>query len=178
MIDKSQRIIGDIAENIKTLVRPIQPDRHPTSKFYIFERYIDVIMCGALIGFRFNRKGETQSDLSKSEYSTESQLIEIPINTMLKEQGNLKRIYRLIMLNEDDRKLPADERINNAFRYSRDEDERVKANMKLFESYISGGIEILIDRFRDILTQEEAVEQMQRLYEDIQMTDEESIIIG
>lgn len=177
MFDKAISIDSGYVEKFMQLRAPIQPDRYPLKKFYIFRRYIDILMCGALVGFKYNRK-KKESPLTKDDDNSEKPVdATIPIKTVLDERENLLRVYRLIMLNEDDRNLPVETRIDNAFRYSDDEDKRVIENIELMMSYAYGGVDILFDRFKSVNTQEEVVDVMHQIYESIEIEDKNSVII-
>ncbi|MGI6472558.1 MAG: hypothetical protein ACOX1N_05810 [Candidatus Methanomethylophilaceae archaeon] len=178
MFDKAISIDSEYRNKFMHLRQPIQPDRYP-KKFYIFTRYIDILMCGALVGFKYNRKkGEgAPAPGSGDEESERSIDATIPIKTVLDERERLLNIYRMIMLNEDDRKLSVEERIDNAFRYTDDNDERVAENIELMMSYAYGGVDILYEKFGSISTQEDAVDIMNRIYDGLKIEDKNSITI-
>lgn len=111
-------------------------DKSINAKF--FERYIDIIMVGAVIGFIYGRKEERDT-------STSLEAKVFP-ETVLAESEKLKFIFRTIMLLEDRSNLTDEERIERAFRDEYRNPERHKKNMDLFYSYVRGGISYLYDR--------------------------------
>ncbi len=100
----------------------------------IFNRYIDVYMLGAIIGFKHNLKGEKDKELKDRA--------RIYADAFAQEKLVCEFIYRLIMLSEDEKNLSVEQRIDRAFRddSSKNQDKH-KKNMELFNSYVLGGIE-------------------------------------
>jgi len=159
MFDTRMKFKGATAQRLKNLYRVIEPKRGAT-QFRIFASYIDIFKCGALIGFKHKIRSETNDD--GDDGAVDDSTAEILTEVVIKESKNLEHIFRMIMLNEDDRNLPLEERINNAFRYDGNE-EKSKENLSLFYSYACGGIEILDDWFKDVTTKEDAIEVYKRV---------------
>ena len=107
----------------------------------IFNYIIDVYMNGAIYGLLYNKKVERDRDSKDNVNILASQFIE--------RQSACEFIYRLVMLLDDSTSLTTDERIDRAFRDDSVEnnDEKMKANMELFNSYVRGGIEQLYEDF-------------------------------
>lgn len=170
LFDSAYRIKGSYATKVKYLTDPIQPGRTHL-KFQIFNRYVDVIECAAILGFRFNRKVVIPEPNDEDDT-----LIEIPVNTMINEADSLLFIYRMIMLNDNSCTVPDLEmyrglssedaslryRVDNAFRFDSDS-PRVKSNMDLFNAYVRGGVDYLYDKFQNVKTREDAIEVMNQL---------------
>lgn len=107
----------------------------------IFNRLLDIYVNAPVVGFFYNRKGvEDKSvphqDLKKSIFTEQ-------IN---QEEETLKFIFRLIMLLENSKEINLDERVTRAFRDDSLKNESHKQNMKLFHSYVLGGIEVLYEK--------------------------------
>jgi hypothetical protein len=153
MFDARIKIKGATAQRIKNLNRVLQPKRG-TSPFRIFPTYIDILVCGALVGFKHRMRDEV---VIEDDETADESFVEILADVVIKESKNLEHLFRMIMLNEDDRNLPLEERINNAFRYDGNE-EKTKENLNLFYSYVHGGIKVLDDWFIGVVTQEDAIE--------------------
>lgn len=109
----------------------------------LFDRYLDVYMLGAVVGYLHNRKSE--KDLSTND--TAAMLASVFIG----EKDKCEFIYRLIMLMDTSTGLSADQRVDRAFRDDTNE-EAVKNNLRLFNSYVLGGIEVLYEKFVDNCT--------------------------
>ena len=80
--------------------------------------------------------------LRRDEDKTSADDVKIFADTVNREQLNLVYIYRMVLLVDNSRGLSADEKIELAFRTPEKEE-----NMKLFNSYLRGGIEWLFEQF-------------------------------
>ena len=117
----------------------------------VFERNIDVYMCGAAIGIKYNLKAERD----KSPESTN-----ILLSAFQNERANCVFLYQLVMLLADTDYVTNEERINRAFMGDyEDNSEETKKNMELFNSYVRGGIEKLQEMY-DAKTKDELFEEM------------------
>jgi len=168
MFEKSYLFKGKHAEIVKRLTSPLEPGKD--QKFQIFERYVDVLECGAIVGFNY---GLMADEDTKGEISP----AEIPVNTMCNEQQRILFIYKVIMLNETQRGLSDEERIDNAFRFIDENNETVQDNLKLFYQYVRGGIEKLDDLFGAATTRDDVIEVMKTLLDDAFHAGEEIIDI-
>lgn len=116
----------------------------------VFNRLLDVYLVGAAIGIR---RGVTASiDNSISDKAT------IQLQQIVNVSDDLEYLYRLIMLLDDTQKLSEKERISRAFKAD-DDPEQFKVNMKLFNSYALGGLEILYEYFKDDVGQPERIRE-------------------
>jgi hypothetical protein len=109
-----------------------------------FNRILDIYVNAPIVGFQYNRKGSTD----KSDASNKDKKTTIFTEQVLKEASTLEFIYRLIMLLDNQKVDPLENRINRAFRDDslNDVDGQHSENMKLFNSYVLGGIEVLYEK--------------------------------
>ncbi|MBM7700985.1 hypothetical protein [Kurthia huakuii] len=108
-----------------------------------FGRIIDIYMCAAVVGFRYNRRSKVdKSGIYKNQKKS------IFAEQVLKESSNLTFIYRLIMLLHEQDILSLEERTKRAFKHdsSQELNELHAENMKIFDSYVFGGIEVLYEK--------------------------------
>ena len=156
MFDKDYNFRGSHADKVRFLCEEIEPGKRDFGKFTIFNRYVDVFICGAIVGFIHNRQGTSDSD-SKENVAT------IPMKTMIGEQRNLSFIFKSIILCDgikDVDSLSNEElknRMDDAFRFGEGTD-RFEANWKRFESFVLGGVDYLYDKFKEVKTREDAVD--------------------
>lgn len=132
MFEKNVNIIGKHALYINDL-----------KKNNFFERFLDVYINAAFIGFKYNRRVKPDNmDEGKFEKAT------IMAEQMISEGSTLEFIYRVIMLLENEENLSLEERVTRAFRDdSLDKvSERHEENMKVFNEYVLGGIEVLHEK--------------------------------
>lgn len=111
----------------------------------VFDRNIDLYMIAALVGLKNNAKGKV--DNTKNESGGE-ETATIQLQQMENNRADLEYIYRTIMLLDNSEVLTEKERIARAFRFDND-DSKFLDNMKIFNSYVLGGIEIIYDYFKD-----------------------------
>lgn len=118
---------------------------NPSERF--FNRYIDVFMNAAIIGFIYGEKDDVDRD---SEYKDET--ARIFYDAINREKQNLEFLYRIIMLLEDKNNLSKEERIERAFKDDlyKDREDKKEANIELFNSYVRGGISFLYNKLNGI----------------------------
>lgn len=142
MFDNDYTINGIHATHLKFLVNEAK----------VFERYIDVYMNAAVIGFlhgRAEKKDNSSQDRAR-----------IYADAFSNEKLYCDFIYRLIMLLDETTELTTQQRLDRAFRHdSQKENEKTAAikdqNMELFNSYVLGGIEGLYEQFTNGSTSRE-----------------------
>lgn len=144
MFDKDFRITGKHANYWKDLCELAGnvPDREQHNNFKIFKAYIDAYIVCPLIGFQYNRKGV----IDNSEDGNAGMLAEV----FGKRRNELKYVYQIIMLLDEDSEPDEDKRMYRAFKFSdeRPEDKLfIEENMKVFNAYFLGGLEILHEEF-------------------------------
>lgn len=107
--------------------------------YKIFERYIDVYMLGAIIGY--------SNGLSVEKDNDNTYRARIYADAFSNENANCTFIYRLIMLLDDASLNDIDKRIERAFRddSEKENEKKMEENMNIFNSYVRGGIEILYE---------------------------------
>ena len=109
----------------------------------LFDRLIDVYMLGAVIGYLHGRKSEKDTSTNDSA--------SMLAGVFITEKDKCEFIYRLIMLMDVSTGLSQEQRVDRAFRDDTNEDA-VKSNLELFNSYAFGGIEVLYEKFVDNCT--------------------------
>lgn len=107
-----------------------------------FDRYIDVFMISAVVGFIYGKKEEVDTT---SEYKDVNP-VTIFLETIMGEKNNLSFIHQTMMLLDDKDSLSPDDRINRAFRDKYSNGKRHIDNMDLFYSYVRGGISFIYDK--------------------------------
>ncbi len=116
------------------------------SRYYFFDRYVDVVECGALVGFKEYNDPEKYNDAMKKYVdSGKDGYIEIPINTILKEERNLKLLFRMIVLNEKVSSRSLREKTDCAFRQTSDSPEQ-KSSEDMFNNFVKLGVDLLYER--------------------------------
>lgn len=156
MFDKDYNFKGCYADKVRFLCSDIEPGKNKYGTFSIFGRYVDVLMCAAIVGFTHNKK-----DLP--DYDDKVSIATIPMKTMIGEQRNLSFIFKSIILCNDVSDIDSlsndelKEKMDDAFRFGKGT-ERFEKNWALFESYVFGGINYLYDYFKDVRTREDALD--------------------
>ncbi len=150
MFENDYTIYGIYATHLKYLVNDAK----------VFERYIDVYMNAAIIGFLHGR--------SEKKDNSSQDRARIYADAFATERLNCDFIYRLIMLIDGTTELSTQQRLDRAFRDDSQKDtEHAKAarvqNMDLFNSYIFGGIEELYEQFTNGATSRE--DYINRIYD-------------
>lgn len=150
MFEKDYTINGIHATHLKYLVNDAK----------VFERYIDVYMNAAIIGFlhgRLEEKDNSSQDRAR-----------IYADAFATERLKCDFIYRLIMLLDETEELSDEQRLDRAFRDDTlKESENKKTthvrNMELFNSYVLGGILELYEQFADGATSRD--DYINRIYD-------------
>lgn len=156
MFDKNISIRGIHASYLKSLCKG-SPEKNSAEKenneFRVFNRYLDAYMVAPLIGCYYNRKGKIDTENSNDEASMNA-------NILIRNQEELMKIYRTIVLVDKSSNYSDEERINRAFKGDLD-DKISDENMKLFTEYFLGGLEILYDKFiQSCTTTDDYLDQM------------------
>lgn len=102
-----------------------------------FKRLIDIYILAPIIGFRLNRKAET-------DYSTTSTR-SIFSEQMNKEKETLDFIMQMILLLEDGAQHSCETSVERAFK-GVDSQEKYDEYFKMFHDYVRGGVEELYER--------------------------------
>lgn len=106
----------------------------------LFQRILDVYMLGAVVGYLHDRKAE--KDISSNDS------VSMLASVFIGEKDKCEFIYRLVMLMDISTGLSPEQRVDRAFRDDTNE-EAVKNNLALFNSYVLGGIEVLYEKLVD-----------------------------
>lgn len=144
MFNKDFRITGKHANYWKDLcvLAGNVPDRDQHDNFKIFNAYIDAYITCPLIGYQYNRKGV----IDNSVEGNAGMLAEV----ISKRRQELKYVYQIIMLLDEDSEPDEDKRLYRAFKFSEESEEDkkfIEENMKIFNAYFLGGLEILHEEF-------------------------------
>lgn len=159
MFNKDFRITGKHANYWKDLcvLAGNVPDRDLHANFKVFKAYIDAYISCPIIGYQFNRKGKIDNTIAGEA----GMLAEV----ITKRSNELKFVYQIIMLLDNESEPDLDKRISRAFNFSEETEEDKKAiaeNMALYNAYFLGGLEILHEQFVDECFDEDAY--LQKMY--------------
>lgn len=117
-------------------------------KTAIFRRNVDVLLAAPILGLIFNRKSSIDNEFN-SETDNKNLTTKIFADVMINEQEKVMFNYRLCMLLSDE--FNDEEKLDNAFKYYVYDDKDIEKqktfnrNIKLYNSYILGGVEILYE---------------------------------
>lgn len=132
---------------------------NPAKSF--FNRLVDLYCIAPLIGFQYGRK----AGADKSEDHRRS----IQLEQLNKVSRQLDMNMCTILLLDDKENLSEQERINRAFRGPETKEE-FERNVKLYEDYARGGIEVLheklIERQPEFESEDERIANIIALYND------------
>ena len=109
------------------------------TKFKLFDRNVDVLIIAPIVGFLYGRTARRDESVQTDNVK------KINYQQMSNESDNLKFNYQLIMLLHDKDKTAIEQRLNRAFRYTKDSPE-IEECYKIYEQYILGGIEVLDEK--------------------------------
>ena len=139
------------------------------NKFHFFNRYIDVIECGAIMGIINYNDTEKFNNALKAlkEEKPQDANAEIPVNTMLAEQSKLKTLFRIIMLNEEIRGLSLQEKTDHAFR-NETKASIQSENEELFNNFVAIGIDLLYKKIKDARDAEACLDLMEEILDSSQ----------
>ena len=133
-------------------------------------------MVSILVGLKYSRTAPMNSDAiyykdvfdNSKEYGDKTvSSSDINSETMMD--------YRIVMLNENVRGLNDEEKITNAFKSENDE-QRLKDNIELMNSFSRGGLEILYERFQGLSGKDDEIRETQlELFDDMSGYTNESL---
>lgn len=131
----------------------------------VFNRYIDVYMNGAIMGFLYGRKAIRDN--------TSTDRARVYADAFANEKARCEFIFRLIMVLDETPGYTTEDRVNRAFRDDADgsDTEKNMKNMELFHSYVLGGIEVLYEQFTENCTTRD--DYINRIYEVVNNFNEE-----
>lgn len=153
MFDRDIKVVGKHANFLKDLCELAGnvPDRDEHANFKIFNAYIDAYILCPLIGYQYGRKGSVDN-------ITEAKQAGIMAEAILKRRNELKFVYQIIMLVDEESEPDVEKRIYRATTFSENTDEErkfISENMKIHEAYFLGGLEVLHEQFVDKCIDEE-----------------------
>ncbi len=160
MFDKDFRITGKHANYWKDLcvLAGNVPDRDQHANFKIFTAYIEAYIVCPIIGYQYNRKGV----IDNSVEGNAGMLAEV----ISKRSKELKYVYQILMLVDEESEPDVDKRVFRAFNFSENTEEEKKAiaeNMKIYNSYFLGGLEVLHEQFVDMCIDDDSY--LQKMFE-------------
>lgn len=144
MFNTNFDITGIHANYLKDLceLRGNVTDKDQHNNFKIFKAYIDAYILCPLIGYQYGRKGQMGSAADGN--------VGILAEQIIKRSGELKYVYQILMLVDEDSEPDEEKRIYRAFNMSEKTDEdrvMIGENMKIYNEYFLGGIEVLYEQF-------------------------------
>ena len=168
MFDKDFRITGKHANYWKDLCELAGnvPDRDQHSNFKIFNAYIDAYVLCPLIGCQYNRKGVIDNSVDGDAGM---------LAAVFKERRpQLKFVYQTLMLLDEESEPNLEKRVYRAFTFTENTDEEkqfISDNMKIYNSYFLGGLEVLHEEFVDQCIDEDSY--LKQLFDYVRRFDEE-----
>ena len=129
--------------------------RHLKEDLGLFTTFREGYVTSAVIGF-LNQKSETEEKPDKVQAAS------IFPNELNKRKHDLRLLYRIIMLVQDEPTFTIDDYMNRAFRDDAEEAnaEKLKQNMATFNSYVCGGLDLLQEKFGELDKTEDVVEAL------------------
>lgn len=152
MFDDDIKIRGGHATKAKFLSKDRNKERENGAN--VFQRVIDLYMLAPIIGLIYGERAE--------ENKSSTDTVNIMASVVIKEQSKLKYIYRLSMLCHDESNLTNEEKIKRAFKDDINKDALME-NMKIFNSYVLGGIDVLYRKFTEDCTTKD--DYLNKIYE-------------
>ena len=144
MFNSNFDITGIHANYLKDLceLRGNVADKDQHSNFKIFKAYVDAYILCPLIGYQYSRKGKMGNAADGD--------VGILAEQIVKRSGELKYVYQILMLVDEESEPDVEKRIYRAFNFTdkTEEDRKLLAtNMQIFNEYFLGGIEVLHEKF-------------------------------
>ncbi len=144
MFNTNFDITGIHANYLKDLceLRGNVADKEQHNNFKIFKAYIDAYILCPLIGYQYGRKGK-MGNISDGDAG-------ILAEQIIKHSGELKFVYQVLMLVDEDSEPDVERRIYRAFKFteSADDDKGLIAEgMRIYNEYFLGGVEVLHEQF-------------------------------
>ena len=132
--------------------------RHLKDDLGLFNTFREGYVTAAVIGF-LNKRTET---ISKPEKVQPASIFPNEIN---KRKQDLRLLYRIMMLVQDDPNYTIEDYMNRAFRTDSGEgyEEMIKENMAIFNSYACGGLDYLDEKFGELDKIEDVVDTVYEL---------------
>ncbi len=146
MFDSNFDILGIHANYLKDLceLRGNVPDKELHNNFKIFKSYVDAYVLCPLIGYQYGRKGKMGSSTDGDVGILAAQIIN--------KSRELRYIYQIIMLIDEDSEPDREKRLYRTFNLNENKEEDkelIAQNMKIFNEYFLGGVEVMHEQFVD-----------------------------
>lgn len=153
MFDSNLNFYGVQANYLKDLceLRKNVPDYDQHLNFKIFKSYVDAYIVCPLIGYQYGRRIPMGSSADGD--------VGILLEQISKRRSELRFIYQIIMLIDEDSEPDEERRIYRAFKLSETTEEgkvQIAENMKIFNEYFFGGIDVLHEQFVDQCTDDDS----------------------
>lgn len=160
MFDGNQDFYGIQANYLKDLceLRGNVPDKALHSNFKVFNSYVDAYIVCPIIGFLYSRRIPMGS-------STDGD-VGILYEQISKKKQELRFVYQILMLIDEDSEPDKEKRVFRAFRLSEtaeSDKEQIDENMKIYNEYFLGGIDVMHEQFVDQCTDDESY--LKRIYD-------------
>lgn len=122
----------------------------------LLNRNMDVYLLAPIIGLYYNR--------TSTEDKGATNTTKIFAEVIIKEQLKLEFIYRIIMLLHGSE--TSEEKIKRAF-HDDTNDEKMKNNMRIFDAYVLGGVEVLYEKLlEDAIDQDDFLDNLYQLVDE------------
>ena len=121
----------------------------------VFPTYREIYTISTAVGYLFGEKVAAD----RTENVKPSTIF---ASDLAAQKPNLRFLYRLIMLTEDQEGFTLDDYKNRAFRDDaiEDNEDKMRENMEIFNSYFRGGLEKITDLLKDCDTPKERVNEI------------------
>lgn len=129
--------------------------RHLKDDLGLFTTFRDAYVTAAIIGY-VNKRTEVDGSGDKVQAAS------IFPNELSKRKHDLRFLYRIIMLVEDNPTFTIDDYMNRAFRDDADDanSDNLKKNMAMFNSYVCGGLDFLNEKFGSLERTDDIVDTL------------------
>lgn len=146
MFNSNFDINGIHADYLKDLceLRGNVADKEQHNNFKIFKAYVDAYILCPLIGYQYSRKGKMGNASDGN--------VGILAEQIIKRSNELKYVYQILMLIDEESEPDIEQRVYRAFNLSEKTEEDkalIDNNMRIFNEYFLGGIEVLHEQFVD-----------------------------
>ncbi len=144
MFNSNFDIYGVHANYLKDLceLRGNVADKDQHKNFKIFKAYVDAYILCPLIGYQYGRKGKMGSSADGE--------VGILAEQIIKRSNELKYVYQILMLVDEESEPDVEKRIYRTFNLSEKTDEdkaMVAEGMQIYNDYFLGGVEVLYEQF-------------------------------
>ena len=129
--------------------------RHLKDDLGLFTTFREAYVTAAIIGY-VNKRTEVDGSGDKVQAAS------IFPNELSKRKHDLRFLYRIIMLVEDNPTFTIDDYMNRAFRDDAEDanSDNLKKNMAMFNSYVCGGLDFLKEKFGSLERTDDIVDTL------------------